>query len=136
MSKFYSLVEKVLSYTPIGERKPDISREDSLKGVPVIREDLDSRENEKGERLLLIPRKHFYDFKFLMRFMPENPEPVKIILDELGNTVWKMIDGRRTVKVIAERFAEEKGIHRREAEASVVAFLSMLMKRGIITIVI
>jgi len=45
-----------------------------------------------------------------------------------------MIDGRRTVGQIIKRFTEETGLHAREAQASVVEFLNLLMKRGVVSI--
>jgi hypothetical protein len=130
-----AFIDKLLTYTPIGERKPKITRGESLKGVPVINEGIETMEGPKGERVVLIPRRPLYG-AFLRRFLPDEVEPARVILDDLGNKVWTMIDGKRTVSQIISRFAKELGIHRREAETSVVAFLSMLMKRRMVSVVI
>lgn len=136
MSKL-GFINRILSHTPIGgEKTPKISREESLRGIPVIRQGLETHENDKGERLLLVPRRPMFNLSLLQRIMPSNLEPLKVILDDMGNHVWNMIDGKRSVKAISRDFAREMGIHNREAEASVVAFLSMLMKRGLVTIII
>ena len=56
----------------------------------------------------------------------------KLQLDTLGTEVWDLIDSRRTVGKIIQRFAETHRLHPREAEVSVTRFLRELGKRGLI----
>ncbi len=56
----------------------------------------------------------------------------KLQLDNLGTDVWKMIDGKRTVRNIADAFAESHQLGYREAEMAVTQFLRDLGKRGLI----
>jgi hypothetical protein len=114
--------------------KPQLSRGESLKGIPVRGENVEDHEGPEGERMLIAPRKAPAP-EFLKRLAGNRePEPAKIVLDRYGSTVWGLIDGKRNVKSIVTAFAEEFGLHRREAEAGVVEFLNMLMKRGLIAI--
>lgn len=58
----------------------------------------------------------------------------KLQLDTLGTTVWRMIDGRRTVRNIVDDFQAMHQLNRREAEISVTTFLKELGKRGLIVL--
>jgi hypothetical protein len=113
--------------------KPAPDRQRALRGIPVILPGITSEERE-GERMVYIPRQAYARGLMRKLLKAPPPEPGRVLLDDLGNTVWDLIDGKRTVKEIAERFAREKQLHPREAEASVIAFLQMLMKRNIIGI--
>ena len=53
-------------------------------------------------------------------------------LDGLGTEVWKMIDGKRTVRNIVDTFAESHQLGGREAEMAVTQFLRDLGKRGLV----
>jgi hypothetical protein len=62
-------------------------------------------------------------------------EPVrtkKLQLDELGTSVWDMVDGQRSVREIVAVFAATHRLERKEAEVSVTHFLRMLGQRGLI----
>ena len=56
----------------------------------------------------------------------------KLQLDVLGTEVWDLLDGRRTVGNLIERFAETHRLQHREAEVSVTRFLRELGRRGLI----
>jgi len=56
----------------------------------------------------------------------------KLQLDPLGESVWQMIDGRRSVKTLINTFQETHQLNMREAELSVTAFLKELGKRGLV----
>ena len=56
----------------------------------------------------------------------------KIELDELGSTVWKKIDGKRSTAEIIREFAAEQNISVQEAEQSITLFFRELGKRGLI----
>ncbi len=125
---------KLLDLTPFGADKPHINREQSMRGVPVINEGVTSQEGPNGERIVYVPRAPLSPW--VQRLSKAQLPPARLILDELGNAVWKLIDGKRTVRQVSAEFAKEKRLHRREAEASVVAFLNMLMKRRVLSVVI
>jgi hypothetical protein len=60
------------------------------------------------------------------------PMVKKLELDEMGCLAWSMIDGTNTVQQIADAFVREYGLHPKEAELSVTAFIKELGRRGII----
>ena len=61
------------------------------------------------------------------------PKERKIILDNIGSFVWTLIDGNHTVKEIILKLSERFKLSKREAEASLLVFLSKLQKKGAIT---
>ena len=115
--------------------KPQISRKQSMQGIPVITPGVTSQEGPDGERMLFIPRKQSFPTMARLFGAPQDLPPGRLLLDELGNSVWQKIDGKRSVGAIVRLFAEERGLHRREAEAGVVQFINLLMKRHLVSVV-
>lgn len=72
--------------------------------------------------------------KWIRRFKGSSPQmgSRKLQLDTLGTQVWKMIDGKRTVRDIVDTFARTHQLPRREAEMAVTQFLRDLGKRGLV----
>jgi hypothetical protein len=72
--------------------------------------------------------------KWIQRFKGSSSQTGsrKLQLDTLGTQVWKMIDGKRTVRDIVDAFAVAHQLERREAEMAVSQFLRDLGKRGLI----
>jgi len=70
----------------------------------------------------------------MRRFSRQEPAAMtgRLELDEMGAAVWDLIDGRRSVKRIAELFGESYQVHPREAEVSVTRFLRELGRRGLV----
>jgi hypothetical protein len=62
----------------------------------------------------------------------QRPMIKKLDLDEMGTFVWERIDGERTVRRIAEEFADHYGLQPREAELGVTAFIKTIGQRGLI----
>jgi len=56
----------------------------------------------------------------------------KLQLDELGTSVWDMINGKFSVRQLVERFARTHQLEAREAEVSVAQFIRELGRRGLI----
>jgi hypothetical protein len=56
----------------------------------------------------------------------------KLQLDELGTTVWNLLDGEKTVYRVIREFTDKYRLLPKEAELSVSRFLMELGKRGII----
>lgn len=56
----------------------------------------------------------------------------KLQLDDLGTQVWGMLDSRRSVREIVQRFARSHQLPERESELAVTRFLRELGKRGLI----
>lgn len=72
--------------------------------------------------------------KWIQRFKGSSPQigSRKLQLDSLGTEVWKMIDGKQTVRDIVDTFAKNHQLESREAEVAVTLFLRDLGKRGLI----
>ena len=56
----------------------------------------------------------------------------KLQLDELGTSVWNLMNGDRSVRQLVEIFAETHQLEIREAEVSVTQFIRELGRRGLI----
>jgi hypothetical protein len=56
----------------------------------------------------------------------------KIQLDGLGSEVWELIDNHRTVSAIIQCFASHHQLPIREAEVSIVQFVRILGRKGLI----
>lgn len=116
-------------------KPPVINREQSLKGVPIVNNDVRIQPREENAaRLELVIRLRRGD-GFMSRFMPPTHER-KVKLDELGTFVFGLIDGHRTVREIVEAFLARYRVNRREAELSTVEFIRSLAQRQAISIVI
>lgn len=57
-------------------------------------------------------------------------------LDRLGAEVWRMCDGTRTVESVVEQFADAHGLTFHEARVSVTGYLSALVQRGVLAMVL
>jgi len=53
-------------------------------------------------------------------------------LDELGSSVWDLLDGKRSVRQLIQIFAETHQLQFREAEVAVTQFIRELGRRGLI----
>ncbi|MCS7223716.1 MAG: PqqD family protein [Armatimonadetes bacterium] len=58
----------------------------------------------------------------------------RIELDTIGTFVWERCDGQHTASEIAADLTRKYGLHRREAEASLLEFLVQLKKRGLVQV--
>ena len=56
----------------------------------------------------------------------------KLQLDEMGTSVWDLVDGKRSVRTIIQIFAKAHRLGNREAEVSVTSFLRQLGQRGLL----
>lgn len=122
-------------YKLLVKEKPRISRTRSLGGVPVVPPGVTGKRGPDGQHLVYVPRRAPFG-KWLGRLTDGKVPPAKVVLDDLGGAVWRSIDGKRTVEEIVERFAGRFKLHRREAEASVVEFINMLMQRGMVQVML
>ncbi|MCC8146109.1 MAG: PqqD family protein [Bacteroidales bacterium] len=80
--------------------------------------------NEEGLAILLFPR---YKNKWMIRLFvnEKRKNEIRLDLDELGTAVWKLIDGKRTVKEILFEL-EEIGKTQPQFEERTVKFLAGL----------
>ncbi len=60
------------------------------------------------------------------------PRMKRLELDAMGTTVWRLMDGSRSVEDVIDAFAARYGLEWREAELSVSAFIKDLGRRGLV----
>lgn len=112
-----------------------ITRSESLNCRPVRNSHVKENRIESGEILISYTISVRPWITAIARAMGKNPgmkHERKIQLDELGTSVWDLIDGKRSVRRIIKKFAGKYHIHEKESEISVTRFLRMLGKRGLI----
>jgi hypothetical protein len=107
----------------------------ALSMVPVIAPHVDVEEQDNGELLLSYP----VILKPLLggiykRLTGKKPSVNrrKLQLDALGSQTWKMIDGKKDVQGLIERFQQQHRLDGREAEVALTSFLRQLGRRGLI----
>ncbi|MBA4387228.1 MAG: hypothetical protein C0404_04560 [Verrucomicrobia bacterium] len=113
------------------KKEPVIDRRQALAGVPVVNSGVSSEKDAAGKMVVTVrtPR----GSGWLARFQPPVIER-KVRLDDLGGFVMDLVDGRRTVLAIIDRFQQEFRTNRRETELSVVAFVKSLVQRNVVSI--
>jgi len=115
--------------------QPSISRGDALNRIPVKNIQVTEARLESGEVVISYPVTMRPFFAGLVKRFggPEvQIQMKKLQLDELGTSVWNMIDGKFSVRQLIERFARIHQLEAREAEVSVAQFLRELGRRGLI----
>jgi hypothetical protein len=115
--------------------QPSISRGDALNRIPVKNIQVTEARLESGEVVISYPVSMRPFFAGLVKRFggPEvQIQMKKLQLDELGTSVWDMIDGKFSVRQLIERFARTHQLEAREAEVSVAQFLRELGRRGLI----
>lgn len=118
------------------KNKTSLSREQSLKAIPIRNEKiLAELDEDTGEMLLLIPRRDDRWVRLLARVFYVPPHK-KVSLDELGTTVWNLCDGKNSVREIVGQFAEKYKLSRKEAEVSLTEFLRQMARKRLIGLVI
>ena len=53
-------------------------------------------------------------------------------LNEMGGTIWKRLDGQKTLKDIVEELSTEFEAPTQEIEGDVIGFVAELLKRGML----
>lgn len=111
------------------------SKDHALSCIPVKNPRLAEQENENGELCLTYQVRVKPWFQTIYKRFSRRGEAAidrKLQLDELGTAVWRMIDGRRSVREIIDAFQAAHRLGGREAELSVSTFLKELGKRGLL----
>lgn len=118
------------------KKQPPLTREQSLRCVPIKNQLVEEARGDSGEVTLYLPRRDVWWVNALAKvfYIPKRGRGV--VLDELGTRVWDMLDGQATVKQVIEQFASRYRLSKREAELSIVAHLKNLAKRGLIGIAV
>jgi hypothetical protein len=116
-------------------KEPVISRAEALERIPVKNIQITETRLETGEVVISYPVTMRPFFAGLVRRLggPEvQMQMKKLQLDELGTSVWDMVNGKSSVRQLVERFAKIHQLEAREAEVSVTQFIRELGRRGLI----
>ena len=109
-------------------------RERLLRGHPIRNEAITWE--DRGEYIrVTVPRTKSWKARLLSILFIVPRERV-FELDAVGSEVVRLCDGKKTVRKIADHLAETLKLNRREAEAALLGYLSMLVKRGIVGVAI
>ena len=64
---------------------------------------------------------------------PQNRKQTKKLqLDAMGTSVWDLVDGERSARMIIQIFAKTHRLENKEAEVSVTSFIRQLGQRGLL----
>jgi len=107
---------------------PKISRQQSFQSVPTINPYIKWHINAEDRVVLTIktPNKLFVKLAALIFPIPKENS---IVLDEIGSFVWQLFDGNKTVEQIILKIKEKYKLNRKEAEASTIEYIKILVKR-------
>jgi hypothetical protein len=114
---------------------PSISRAEALDRIPVKNRQIFEDRLETGEVLISYPviiRPFFAGLAKRFGGQEVQTRMKKLQLDELGTSVWNLINGSRSVRQLVKMFAETHQLEIREAEVSVAQFMRELGRRGLI----
>lgn len=113
-----------------------LTRTQAMACIPVKGGHVQESRLETGEILLAYPDYKQPWFTRLFRGPGRSEKDAvrikKLQLDALGTAVWELLDGRRSVQQIIERFTDKYSLHAKEAEVSVSQFLRELGRRELI----
>lgn len=126
-----------MTLQPSDPRAPEkrLKREQALQAIPAINRLVTESRLDSGEVVIAYPVAVRPWMAKMLKLLGREPEALmtrKLQLDLLGTAVWDLIDGRRPVQDMIQRFANRYKLQAREAEVSVTQFLRELGRRGII----
>jgi hypothetical protein len=114
---------------------PSISRAEALDRIPVKSRQISENRLESGEIVICYPvsmRPLFAGLAKRFGGQEVQTQMKKLQLDELGTSVWNLMDGNRSVRQLVKMFTETHQLETREAEVSVTQFIRELGRRGLI----
>ena len=100
-----------------------MKKENYLDKIPLISAKI-QWENENGEVVLMIENKGIFNRLFQKIF--KKPKKSYIHLDKIGSFVWKKIDGKSTIKQIAEEVKKEFGEKAHPLYSRLIKYFSIL----------
>ena len=94
-----------------------------------------SSANAAGPLRITVPRKKSRFMRPPFNWLIRPPATRSITLDRIGEQVWRLCDGRRSVEAIVDAFAQAHRLTFHEARVSVTNYIRMLAERGALAIV-
>jgi hypothetical protein len=117
------------------KQAPQLSRQEALAARPVKNSFVQEEETQGGLVRLTYPVTLKPWFARISRIMGHDGQyrgHKSLDLDQMGSTAWRLMDGEHSVAELSQKFVKRYGIHFREAEAAMTAFVRELGRRGLI----
>ena len=111
-----------------------IPRNQLLSLKPCRSPDVKWVQYDSGEVVITVERKYKNPLFKLIAKILFLPKEKKIILDEIGSFTWMLLDGKHSVREIIRELSKKFKFTLREAEMSLLVFLSNLDKKGLIKV--
>ena len=132
MSSFGDSIGNTLGrFIPLVRKRPVADRKTALAIVP-MRNPLVEWERREKTAILDVPMRDDRLARLVKRMVRNVPSKRHIELDEVGASVWELCDGKRDINSLVDFISKSYKLTRREAEASVTAFLQTLAKKNLI----
>lgn len=112
-----------------------MSRTKALEYTPVRSRQISEIRLDSGEVIIeypLIVKPWIAAVAKRLGGLQEQKQTKKLQLDVMGTSVWDLVDGERSVRMIIQIFAKTHRLENREAEISVTSFLRQLGQRGLL----
>ena len=112
-----------------------LSRTESLEYTPAKSRHISETRLESGEVIIEYPlavRPWIATVTKRLGGHQNRKQTKKLQLDALGTSVWDLVDGKRSVRIIIRIFAKIHRLENREAEVSVTSFIRQLGQRGLL----
>ncbi len=112
-----------------------LSRTKALEYTPVRSRQISEVRLDSGEVIIeypLIVKPWIAAVAKRLGGLQEKKQTKKLQLDVMGTSVWDLVDGERSVRMIIQIFAKTHRLENREAEISVTSFLRQLGQRGLL----
>ncbi len=112
-----------------------LSRKEALEYTPVKSRQISEVRLETGDVIIeypLIVSPWIAAVANRLGNLQDRKQTKKLQLDAMGTSVWDLVDGNRSVRMIIQIFAKAHRLENREAEVSVTGFLRQLGQRGVL----
>ena len=112
-----------------------LSRKEALEYTPVKSRQISEVRLETGDVIIeypLIVSPWIAAVANRLGNFQDRKQTKKLQLDAMGTSVWDLVDGKRSVRMIIQIFAKAHRLENREAEVSVTGFLRQLGQRGLL----
>lgn len=110
-----------------------IQKDDNfLDLIPVRTSTMKWHEDENGMIHIMIPRKEVIDR--LVRLFKKTPDQMRVDLDEIGSSAWKLMDGEHTIGEICLLMSECYGEEVNPVHERVGTYINILRNNKFITL--
>jgi hypothetical protein len=112
-----------------------LSRLEALEYIPVKSRAISQIRLESGEVVIEYPlfvKPWIAAVAQRLGGLQDRKQTKKLQLDAMGTSVWDLVDGKRSVRMIIQIFAKAHRLENREAEVSVTSFIRQLGQRGLL----